>query len=136
MPEHSRGNTGRVRGCDEGPALTPDQARVLECLRCTPWCPVSVRLRVRQRERVAEFRGERLWRVADNWQAAALVRSVRRECGDDGAATALQRRPQSLFVAVAGVARGEEMKRGAVVPDVDWLPRPLGGDIRFDPPYL
>src|SRR5262245_34088993 len=70
-----------------------------------------------QREALAEPRGQRFRAVAPEREAAALLRPIEGEGGNDRNRARPGRRSKRLDIGVLSSLVGEEMEGGAVVPD-------------------
>ena len=71
-----------------------------------------------QHEFRTEFRRQRIRVVAHDGQAAAFLGTVRRECSDDNLAARPQGAAQPVHISPSFCRLGQEMERGAIVPDV------------------
>jgi hypothetical protein len=86
-----------------------------------------------EREAGTEQRSQRGGVVAHDRQPAAPLRAVRRESPDDDMAARTHGLPEARRIGGAIRRVGEEMQRGAIVPDVVGLRRPPRGDVGGDP---
>ena len=92
-----------------------------------------IRTIVKQHELLAQFHRKRLGGIPHYRQAAACRWAVEGKGGDDRGPAPLERCSQMLEVRLALFHRSEEMKHGAIVPDVNWRHLPSSGNIRFNP---
>ena len=86
-----------------------------------------------QSKTLPQFSEQCIRGVADAGQPAALLRSVRGKCGDDGGAARPQSRSEVSNVADPVVRIDQEVKNGTVVPDVNERDMPVAGHVRLDP---
>lgn len=74
--------------------------------------------------------------IAFDWQAAALRRSGEVERCDDRGSSRFECSSQMPHVRVALLVPGKEMKKGAIVPDVDRNNAPITGHIGVNPGHM
>jgi hypothetical protein len=77
--------------------------------------------------------GERTGGVAHHRQAAASLRTIDRERGDDRGASRFQHLSQAVTIRLSIGFFGQEMKDGPIVPDVGRPRVPDAGDVGLNP---
>src|SRR5258705_2998342 len=107
----------------------------LKLLHNSPRRGVIVSARVDQLKAPSEGCGEGVRVVAADGQAAAALRAVEREGGDDGKSTRAQRASKPGNIGRLIVRLGEKMKRGPVVPHIIGPRRLPNGHVRRNPCY-
>src|SRR6185437_16941264 len=95
-----------------------DEGAELEVLHRLPWRRVPVPPLVHQLEVGSEKLANGFGTMPRHWQAAAFFRTIEREGADDGMATRLQRLPKATDIGCLLFGCTEEVKGGAVVPDI------------------
>jgi Skp family chaperone for outer membrane proteins len=97
-------------------------------------CVMRLFLVPQQCEGRAELRVQLAWAVAHDGQTAASVRAVFGKGGNDHMAAWLHGTQHGLYVGLPLFGACQEMKDGAVMPDVVGVEREIGlGDVGLDP---
>src|SRR6185312_1138789 len=96
----------------------PPEDRIGEILDRAPGRHMRLEGFVFRHEAVAQPRRQSRRTVALNRQTAAALRPRRRESGKNDGRAGTRPRRQCLYISVLRVRLDEEMKHGAVVPDI------------------